>query len=114
MPSRAAGRLAVYYSRPSTRWLASNLKKVNAVGRLNRPIDGKDALRPTTGTANLAADNSITGPIRAIAVSAIAIAAIPAVAVAPISTVAVAPNAVATRNAIAVATCNAAVTEASV
>jgi hypothetical protein len=66
---------------------------------------------PQRAPADLAADDSITGPIRAIAVSAIAIAAIPTVAVAPISTIAVAPNAVATRNAIAVATCNAAVTD---
>ncbi len=58
---------------------------------------------PQSAPADLAAGDSITGPIRAVAVSTIAIAAI--------STIAVAPNAVATRNAIAVATCNAAVTD---
>ena len=47
------------------------------VGRLNIPIDGNVACTPQRASADLAAGNSIAGPISPVAVSAVAIAATP-------------------------------------
>ena len=96
---------------PPQRLACAKLSRLGALGVSIYPSTANVPCTPQCAPAHLAADDSISGPIPAVAISAVAIAAISAVAVATIPAIAVAPNPVATGNAVAVATCNTAVAD---